>query len=684
MLTNVRDKLSTFAHTCPQLNARQMFIHSRGFQHCGPLPPPPQCSEEAPADPNGFSDGGLFSPSNPQWTYGSHGIHWPTESPEEPNVDERRYSKSKSDSAGLDMWGPVPGIDCSSSRSELFALILALYRPGGIHVALDNKHVVDTSNLLLQFLAGQLAFIPCSFDSMSDGDLWATFFHNAAVRGSQSIKVTWVKGHATELDIEKGVSNAKLKKCNAASDTNATCGLTQHENMLHDIASYFVNRQRRYTKFMQRIVGSNVQVFKAIQTARKDLDKESYPFGTPRLVKIANKLFYPSPQLGNELVINPFTKDQYSGLGESDKSLLTFLFTQRWALATSEMQGMTWIECLILFFLHGGNEQLIGLPDAFDCQSKSSLRLLLNTFTKNMRRLISNFLPEESHIFFKPSKAAQPRLKSIGFSNACAAMCGNVTNLTSEQKQAVSKVLVGFRHTFTRKSSLTWNQGSLMLKPVQFTFRSCLTVTYNKLFAKLDSQASDVFFTTLADDPIQAQPTVFNLVCPACKVIKNAANIKLRTEATWKSIKCSTCMKYRTSRQRLCTCNHPWHSCPIHAIIGHVCGSVSSALRAQKVSSKVSLSSGTFTSGSNHPLPSHLGRPPRGKGPDNDKKRMLNTDHDKRGKQVDSKRARLTPETGIPSSFLPAILAQRFKASVNNTIREPTSLFSGSSSSLSF
>ena len=96
-----------------------------------------------------------------------------------------------------------------------------------------------------------------------------------------------------------------------------------------------------------------------------------------------------------------------------------------------------------------------------------------------MHSLISNFLPEESQMFFKPSKAAQPRLRSIGYSNACAAMCGNVTNLSSEEKQAVSKVLVGFRHTFTRKSSLTWNQGSLMLKSVQFTFRSCLTVTYN-------------------------------------------------------------------------------------------------------------------------------------------------------------------------------------------------------------
>ena len=143
------------------------------------------------------------------------------------------------------MWGPAPGIDCTSSRSELFALIIALYRPGRIHVALDNKHVVDTSNIMLQFLAGTLAFLPLSFDSMSDGDLWATLLHNVAVRGIHSKKVTWVKGHATEHDIHRGVTTEVHQKCNGASDANATLGLTQHENMLHDIATYFVSRQCR-------------------------------------------------------------------------------------------------------------------------------------------------------------------------------------------------------------------------------------------------------------------------------------------------------------------------------------------------------------------------------------------------------------------------------------------------------
>ena len=248
------------------------------------------------------------------------------------------------------MWRPVPGIDCSSSKSELLALIIALYRPGPIHVALDNKHVVDTSNILLQFLAGSIAFLPLSFDSMSDGDLWAVFSHNAAARGIGSIKVFWVKRHATEHHIAKGVTTEALQKLNGASDANATLGLTQHESMLHDIATFFVSRQRQYIKFMQRIVGSNVQVFRAIQSARKDLDKETNPFGRPRLVKIANKFPYPSSQTGNELVINPFTKDQFVGLAEGDKSLLTFLFAQRWAIVTSDIQGMTWLECLVLFF----------------------------------------------------------------------------------------------------------------------------------------------------------------------------------------------------------------------------------------------------------------------------------------------------------------------------------------------
>ena len=41
MLTSVGHKLITLSHSCPQLNARQMFIQLKGFQHCSIFPHPP-------------------------------------------------------------------------------------------------------------------------------------------------------------------------------------------------------------------------------------------------------------------------------------------------------------------------------------------------------------------------------------------------------------------------------------------------------------------------------------------------------------------------------------------------------------------------------------------------------------------------------------------------------------------
>ena len=184
MLTSVRDMLSTFVVKHPYMNARQAFADLKGFPRWNTLAPPDQCDANAPHEVNGFSDGGVFSPCNPQWQFGSHGIHWPNMHDDvKANELEGKYSTHKVSSSNgqssLELWGPVPGIECSSSRAELYALILALYRPGGIHIALDNNHVVVTAKIILDALNGRLAFFPINFCSVTDGDLWVVFYHNA-------------------------------------------------------------------------------------------------------------------------------------------------------------------------------------------------------------------------------------------------------------------------------------------------------------------------------------------------------------------------------------------------------------------------------------------------------------------------------------------------------------------------
>ncbi len=45
--------------------------------------------------------------------------------------------------------------------------------------------------------------------TMSDGDLWEHFFLAASSKGINSIKLTWVKGHATDQHITDNITNVK-------------------------------------------------------------------------------------------------------------------------------------------------------------------------------------------------------------------------------------------------------------------------------------------------------------------------------------------------------------------------------------------------------------------------------------------------------------------------------------------
>ena len=212
------------------------------------------------------------------------------------------------------------------------------------------------------------------------------------------------------------------------------------------------------------------------------------------------------------------------------------------------------------------------------------MRKLLLTFTRNMRSVIQLSLPEESQSFFKPSKASKLRLAPLSFSNYSAAICGNVTNLGDDQASILAKALVGFRHAFTRNSTKLFHDGLLRLRPVKMSLRGSLSVVRDSSFAHLDLNTVVEVLSQLADEPCQAQPESFDILCPACQIPKDAAHIVMRPQGKWNSIKCKSCKRQRSSRQWLCSCSVPWHSCPLHAILGHACGGKEKAIRdARKI-----------------------------------------------------------------------------------------------------
>ena len=53
------------------------------------------------------------------------------------------------------------------------------------------------------------------------GDLWEVFHNVVLQKGSNSIKVTWTKGHITEAQVEQGKYTREAKMGNDLADTLA-------------------------------------------------------------------------------------------------------------------------------------------------------------------------------------------------------------------------------------------------------------------------------------------------------------------------------------------------------------------------------------------------------------------------------------------------------------------------------
>ena len=163
---------------------------------------------------------------------------------------------------------------------------------------------------------------------------------------------------------------------------------------------------------------------------------------------------------------------------------------------------------------------------------------------------------------------------------------------------------------------------------------------------------------------VPLQPDSYEVLCPMCRIPRDAAHISMRLQGKWNSIKCKGCKKQRSSRQWLCSCHVPWHSCPQHAISGHACGSKEKAIREAKPHSTARLSMSSSSGDSRQPCIPIVGTGgvfrkgrPRLK---NNRKRKFSR------QPLHVNRRRLSLETGIPSSFLLASLAERFGTHVRN------------------
>ena len=113
----------------------------------------------------------------------------------------------------------VPGPLQSVQRAELWGVILALQSSGGVHLGVDNVNVVRHVGSLLDGCFGSQPF-----EVLKDGDLLFLIHRMLQLRGLDTVRISKVKGHASEDMVVHGRVRDLDRLGNKAADEAADFG----------------------------------------------------------------------------------------------------------------------------------------------------------------------------------------------------------------------------------------------------------------------------------------------------------------------------------------------------------------------------------------------------------------------------------------------------------------------------
>eukprot|EP00973_Karenia_brevis_P049929 6932497-Karenia_brevis.AAC.1 len=148
-----------------------------------------------------YSDGAFTHPATPVFGLASAGVWHPGRTADNGSLSmlEDEFSLCCFKSDGLEISAYLDGIPSSSTRAELVGLIIALYSPGPVHVAIDNAAVVSFAQFLIHHLCTHdYPIVDPTFSHKINGDLWSIFYSALLSKGPAAVRVTKTKGHALQ------------------------------------------------------------------------------------------------------------------------------------------------------------------------------------------------------------------------------------------------------------------------------------------------------------------------------------------------------------------------------------------------------------------------------------------------------------------------------------------------------
>ena len=313
------------------------------------------------------------------------------------------------DAEGCSVAFRLAGAQASSSRAELAGFIVAMLGPGAVHVGIDNASVVAHAQ---QLIAGGTHRHPAGWGLTRDGDLWELAEACLLAKGRHAVLVSKVKGHATETDVGSGVVVDRDRWGNERADNIATAATEGWPNDAAPLTRALLDRQQDYGRLVARIqalIRRTLRADKAMREAKLAALAEA-----ARLSDDDDRVRVSIPYHGDaararHLTLRPATNARHA-------TIRSFLLKFPWQPVSSDQQGVSWMELIVLFDCLSRPGHPFCLCDQdLSAGRHPTARALLLAFKREVRAVLRLHGGLFDHMLFKHCRSKGSRIAALGF-----------------------------------------------------------------------------------------------------------------------------------------------------------------------------------------------------------------------------------------------------------------------------
>ena len=240
--------------------------------------------------------------------------------------------------------------------------------PGPIHIGADSQAFLDKAKSLhrkacLAVDAPEFPIALTHWSLVRDGDLWRIFWELLLQKHPRAVAFSKVKGHSKMSEVQDGSVLLDDHLGNKGADANAHRGARANVPGLIQLSRLLAKHEKAYVELVRVVHQHLLDRHAIILEASKAISiaDGSLPLRGPAKVLLNPQLSFPLPREGRPLgyIWTPT-------MSSSAKAIVVFLTSFSWVPAIRlTQQGITWIELLIIFEIHGGN--LCQYFDEYDC-----------------------------------------------------------------------------------------------------------------------------------------------------------------------------------------------------------------------------------------------------------------------------------------------------------------------------